>query len=299
MAPRSPKVETTEVIHPVPPVPPIRKPLPKKPENISNALFTLSGIIFISTLILAGTIYTGAKMLENKLSNAPVVQPTPQVAAAPDTTQVAPTTGKDTSLSYIGASLAVNSTDKPTGTTPNIDGAPFLGKKDAKVTIVEYSDYECPFCKRYFDQSISQLEKEYINTGKVKFVYKDFPLHSIHPYSLPAANAARCAGAQNKYYEMHNALFEQYDTWTAGSNLKNALSTVAKSIGLNTDTFDSCMTNFTYKDAIEKDYTEGYYLGVRGTPTTFINGKMVTGANGDSAGAMDYASLKAEIDKLL
>ncbi|MFN7161247.1 MAG: DsbA family protein [Candidatus Gracilibacteria bacterium] len=278
-----------------------KKAVVKKAENISQALFTLSGIIFISSLVLAGTIYAGAKMLENKLSSIPDAPANTQAVTgtAPAAPSTGTPTGQDTSLSYIGGSLAVNSAAKPTGTTPDIENVPFVGNKDAKVTIVEYSDYECPFCKKFYDQTIKQLEKEYISTGKVKFIYKDFPLHSIHPLSLPAANAARCAGAQNKYYEMHNALFETYNTWTEGSNLKDSLTTVAKNIGVNTDTFSKCLTDFTYKDAIEKDYTEGYYLGVRGTPTTFINGKMVTTADGDSAGAMDYSMLKAEIDKLL
>lgn len=278
-------------------LPLVKKAVVKKSENISQALFTLSGIIFISALILAGTIYAGAKMIENKISSAPVA-PTPVQQAAANTPETG-TAAQDTSLSYIGGSLAVNSAAKPTGTTPDTDNVPFIGSKDAKVTIVEYSDYECPFCKKFFDQTISQLEKDYINTGKVKFIYKDFPLHSIHPLSLPAANAARCAGAQDKYYEMHNALFETYNTWTGSSNVKDGLTAVAKSIGVDTNKFSSCLTDFTYKDAIEKDYTEGYYLGVRGTPTTFINGKMITTANGDSAGAMDYTMLKAEIDKLL
>lgn len=268
----------------------------KTNEKITNALFTLSGIVFISALIISATIYAGAKIVEQKIASLPS---SPALVQNAPVAQENTPTARDTSLSYIGGSLTVNSAAKPSGTTPDISNAAFMGNKDAKVTVVEYSDYECPFCRKFFVNTVAQFEKDYVSTGKVKFVYKDFPLHSIHPKSLPAANAARCAGAQDKYYEMHNALFETYDSWINGANLKDSLTTVAKNIGLNTETFGKCLSDFTYKDAIQKDYTEGYYLGVRGTPTTFVNGKMITTADGESAGAMDYAVLKSEIDKAL
>ena len=266
-------------------------------EQLPKSIFTLAGIIFFSSLIIAGTIFFSAKTIEQKISAIPaptILQNAPQTtkeeAAAPET--------KDTSLSYIGTSLnIIESTNPPK--TPSLEGVMSAGNKDAKVTVVEYSDYECPFCYRYYQATISQFQKEYVDTGKVRFIYKDFPLHTIHPKAVPAANAARCAGDQGKYYEMHNLLFGKYEEWVGGSNLKASFLGFADQLGLNKGTFESCLTNFTHKDAIEKDYTEGYYLGVRGTPSTFINGNMIVNSSGKSAGNMDYATLKAEIEKAL
>ena len=88
---------------------------------------------------------------------------------------------------------------------------PPLGSASAKVTLIEFSDYECPFCERHYTQVESQLKKEYIDTGKVKFYYRDFPLSQIHPGAQKAAEATRCAGDQGKYWEYHDLVFENQD----------------------------------------------------------------------------------------
>lgn len=85
---------------------------------------------------------------------------------------------------------------------------PVLGKENAKVTLIEFSDYQCPFCARHFTQTEPQIKKEYIDTGKVKFYYRDFPLPQIHPGAQKAAEAARCAGDQNKYWQYHDVIFQ-------------------------------------------------------------------------------------------
>ena len=87
------------------------------------------------------------------------------------------------------------------------DGAPSRGKADARVTIVEFTDYQCPFCSRYVRETYPQLDKEYVQTGKVKYVLRDLPLEAIHPLAMKAAEAAHCAGEQGKYWEMHDRLF--------------------------------------------------------------------------------------------
>ncbi|HLC89152.1 MAG TPA: thioredoxin domain-containing protein, partial [Candidatus Nanoarchaeia archaeon] len=108
------------------------------------------------------------------------------------------------------------------------------GKEDAPVTIVEFSDYECPFCARFYTDTFGQLKAKYIDTGKVKFVYRDFPL-SFHQNAQKAAEAAECAGEQNKYYEMHNKLFEG---GVQGGTA--AFKGYAQEIGLDTSKFNSC-----------------------------------------------------------
>lgn len=96
--------------------------------------------------------------------------------------------------------------------TAGVGDLPVLGKESAKVTLIEFSDYQCPFCGRHFDQTEGQIQKEYIDTGKVKFYYRDFPLSSIHPGAQKAAEAARCAGDQNKYWEYHDLIFQNQQT---------------------------------------------------------------------------------------
>ncbi len=92
--------------------------------------------------------------------------------------------------------------------TVAVGDLPVLGKESAKVTLIEFSDYQCPFCERHFSQTEGQIKQEYIDTGKVKFYYRDFPLSQIHPGAQKAAEAARCAGDQNKYWEYHDLIFQ-------------------------------------------------------------------------------------------
>jgi protein-disulfide isomerase len=89
----------------------------------------------------------------------------------------------------------------------SVDGAPSMGNGDAKVTLIEFSDYQCSFCGRHFSQTLPRLMTEYVKTGKVKYVLRDFPLEPIHPLAFKAAEAARCASDQGKYWEMHDRLF--------------------------------------------------------------------------------------------
>ena len=103
----------------------------------------------------------------------------------------------------LSGAAAANTTRQTVG----VGNLPVLGKTDAKVTIVEFSDYQCPFCARFYSQTEGQLRKDYIDSGKVKFYYRDFPLTSIHPGAQKAAEAARCAGDQDKYWQYHDLIF--------------------------------------------------------------------------------------------
>ena len=153
-----------------------------------------------------------------------------------------------------------------------IDDDSVKGDKDAPVTIVEFSDYECPFCTKFYEQSLQLIEKNYIDTGKVKFIYRDFPL-SFHQNAQKAAEAAECAGEQDKYFEMHDLLFEK-----GVSGGVNAFKQYAKDIGLNTKKFDQCLDSGAMAQEVKDDFAAGQQLGVSGTPAFFINGKLVSGA---------------------
>ena len=155
---------------------------------------------------------------------------------------------------------------------------PVIGNKDAKVTIIEFSDYQCPFCQRFFEQTLPQIDQEYIKTGKVKLVYKDFPLNAIHPQAQKAAESANCALEQNKYWEYHDALFRRGSEWSGNDKAVDVFKSIAKDLKLDTKKFDSCLDTSKYAAEISKDTAEGSAAGVTGTPAFFINGQLVSGA---------------------
>ena len=158
------------------------------------------------------------------------------------------------------------------------------GDTNAPVTLVEYSDFECPYCES-LATTLDQVMTDY--QGKVKLVYRYFPLTSIHPNAQKSAEAAECAGAQGKFWEMHDKLFENQSA-LAVTDLKQ----YAKDLGLNTTTFNNCLDNGTATARVNSDEQEGINYGVQGTPATFINGTLVSGA-------LPYSSFKSAIDAAL
>jgi len=166
-----------------------------------------------------------------------------------------------------------------------------LGSPDAPITIVEFSDYQCPYCLRHFQQTMPQLKKEYIDTGKVRYVFKDFPL-SFHEKAVPAALAAECAGEQGKYWEMHDKLFGEQSRWVKESKPTDVYKEFAKELGLDTKQFNECLDSQKYADEIMADMKEGRDAGVQGTPAFFINGQFLSGAQ-------PYEVFKQVIDKML
>lgn len=173
----------------------------------------------------------------------------------------------------------------------SLDNDPMLGNKDAKVTIVEFSDFQCPYCGRFYVQTESQLKKDYIDTGKVNFVYRDFPL-GFHPNAEPAAEAAECANEQGKFWEMHNKIFENQESMSTESYKQ-----WAKDLGLDTNKFNSCFDSQKYKDEVKKDEADGEKYRVSGTPTFFI-GNPKSGYI-RLVGAQPYEAFKQVLDQLL
>lgn len=153
-----------------------------------------------------------------------------------------------------------------------VDDDPVKGDDDAPVTIIEWSDYECPFCGRFYKETLPSIEKEYIKTGKVKLVYRDFPL-SFHANAQKAAEAAECAGEQDKYWEMHDLLF--------GSGVQGGVAgfkQYAQQLGLNTGKFNQCLDSGAMAPEIRKDFADGSAVGIQGTPGFLVNGKLISGA---------------------
>ena len=149
----------------------------------------------------------------------------------------------------------------------------FKGDKDAPVTLYEFSDYQCPFCAKFFSDTLPQIEENYITTGKVKLVYKDFPLDNIHPEATPAALAARCAGDQGQFWEFHDKIFQNQQLLSSAS-----YTTWASELGLDLAEFSNCMSTRKHLSAVRKDLLEGQQAGVRGTPGFVLNGQVISGA---------------------
>ena len=177
-----------------------------------------------------------------------------------------------------------------------VSGRPSLGRQDAPVTMVEFSDYQCPFCKRHVVTVSPILKKEYIDTGKLRHVFRDFPIASLHPQAKKAHEAAHCAGEQNRYWEMHGTLFENPMDFSLP-----ALKQLAQKIGLQSEPFDRCLESGKYAPEVEKEIVEGTKAGVRGTPSFFIgstgSGEKITGAM--VTGAQPLARFKQVIEEML
>ncbi|MFO7579952.1 MAG: thioredoxin domain-containing protein [Nitrosomonas halophila] len=177
-----------------------------------------------------------------------------------------------------------------------IGSIPPLGLDDAPLTLIEFSDYQCPFCNRHAQQTTPQIVKEYVETDKVRYVFRDFPIESIHPQAVKIAEAARCAGEQGKYWEMHDQLFTNQRGLST-----DKLPEHAEAIGIDTEQFQGCLDSGKYTAAVRQDMEEGGKLGIRGTPS-FILGI----SDGDQVkdtyiirGAHPYTIFKEEIEKLL
>lgn len=150
------------------------------------------------------------------------------------------------------------------------EGFPSIGPSNAPITIVEFSDYQCPFCRRWHEQVYESLLNAY--PGKIRMVYRHLPLTSIHPDAFPAAEAAMCAGEQNAYWQFHEKLFSSD---ALGSSV---YAKYADELGLDMDTFQSCISERRFQEAVQADLDFAVNLGVRSTPTFFINGLAIVGA---------------------
>lgn len=158
------------------------------------------------------------------------------------------------------------------------EGAFSVGDDDAPVVIVEFTDYQCPYCSRHFLQTYPQIKAEYVDTGKVRYVFMDFPLSSIHPQAQVAAEAARCAGDQGAYLTMHDMLFARQQEWSGRNDVAELFSGYVGELGLDTAAFDECLQSGRQESAVLDDLERGAALGINGTPAFFINGHFLSGA---------------------
>jgi protein-disulfide isomerase len=144
-------------------------------------------------------------------------------------------------------------------------GNPILGRPDAPLTLIEFSDYQCPYCRRFFETTLPALKTEYIETGKVRYIFRDYPLDRLHPQARKAAEAARCAGDQGHYWAMHDVLFRHQQALQV-----EWLQAYAQSLRLDPVAFDACVAQGTYAAAVQQDVDDGTAAGVKGTPAFFL-----------------------------
>ena len=183
----------------------------------------------------------------------------------------------------------------------SVDDDPSMGEKTAKVVIVDFSDYQCPFCARFVRETKPQIVQNYIKTGKVRYVFRDLPLESIHPHAFKAAEAANCAGEQGKFWEMHELLFQN-----ARALAPAALPTYAQTVGLDGAKFAQCLQSGKYAAEVRKDMADAGATGVQGTPG-FVIGIVNPKDPSDPklriftsfAGAQPYSTFKSALDAAL
>lgn len=185
---------------------------------------------------------------------------------------------------------------------PNFDldiaGAATKGRPDAKLVLVEFSDFQCPFCGRYTRETLPQVERDYVDTGKIRYVFRHFPLERLHSLALRAAEAGDCAHQQGKFWPMHTRLFGNQQALAEAD-----LTRSAEALGLNMSSFQQCMlSQSTSPVRVRQDQTEGSRAGITGTPTFFIGTMTKAGkvhVLNRLVGAKPYASFKTTLDALL
>lgn len=181
---------------------------------------------------------------------------------------------------------------QPTGpVNVGVGQFPALGKSSAPVTVIEFADLRCPFCEQFFTQVEPQIIKDYVNTGKVKFYFRDFAF--LGPASTLAGQAAYCAQQQGKFWQFHDWMYQnQADESNTDFYTADKLETYAANLGMNKTTFTSCLNSSAAQASVQQDLTDGQTAGVNGTPTVFVNGTAIVGAQ-------PYANFKTAIDQAL
>ena len=225
-------------------------------------------------LLLVASFLLGALTTKLAVSQNPTGNPSP--LAQPNSPQTTPNTPNQ----------------PPPGAKVNVDAGhlPILGDKNAKVTVIEFADFQCPFCERFFKDAEHGIIKDYVNSGKVKFAFRHYAF--LGQESNFAAEASECANEQGKFLEFHDYLYNHQGAENSGTFAKDKLIGFATSLGLNTDQFSSCLNSDKYAKQVSDDLLAGQKAGVNGTPTTFLNGQPVVGAQ-------PYSAFKTLIDQEL
>lgn len=207
-----------------------------------------------------------------------------------------------TKVQYLEKGVGANTTTNTTGAAPDIttpvDVAvghlPPQGDPGAKIKIIEFADFQCPFCEQFFTQTEPQVIKDYVNTGKAVFYFRHYAFldqatDSAGPESTQAANASECANEQGKFWQYHDYLYSHQGQEDSGTFSIDNLKGFASTLGLNTDQFNSCLDAKKFQSNVDKDVADAGTAGVSGTPSIFVNGMLFSGA-------CPYSDIKQAID---
>jgi protein-disulfide isomerase len=245
------------------------------PERItSSRLHRSDAILFCATALIL--------LLSACATSAPL---------APTPAAIAPRSASSSGVAYQDG-VAVAKLELP---RVNLSGAHRLGNAAAKIGVVEFSDYQCPYCRGFHDQIFPRLKKEYVDTGIVQFIHMDLPLMSIHSQALPAALAAVCAGAQDRFWPMQDALYAHQGELAPALYIQ-----LGRELGLDEKKFRACLADVAPQQAIMRDMAEARRLGIRGTPS-FVIGKIdgnVLTVVRLARGAPGFEIFAKEIEKL-
>jgi len=235
----------------------------------SNSFLTTPMAILLGSIVIAVALLMNGGVIKvgRPMNNAP--------AAAGSSASAQPAQAAQPQVPLPGAKVNVD-----------IGHLPVKGTS-SKVTIIEFADFQCPFCERFFKDTESQIIKDYVETGKAKFVFRQYAF--LGKESTWAAEASECANDQGKFWEYHDYLYSHQGQENSGAFAKDKLEGFAQSLGLNMDQFKPCLESDKYASKVSDDMAAGQKVGVNGTPATFVNGQLVSGAQ-------PYANFKTLID---
>jgi protein-disulfide isomerase len=263
------------------------KVISKKPSILSWSFGNATPIILIGLLIVAAFLI-GSLSAENKLLKGG------------STAGIQSETGNS-------APIAAPQTNNNQGETAivgvSVDDDPTLGDKNAPITLIEFSDYECPFCKSYFDQTLPRIKQKYVDTGKVKIVYRDLPLPFHDPMATKEAIAANCARDQRGdegYFQYHDEIFTR--TKSNGNGLSDSdLEKISQDLGLDLSQFKACIEDERQSEEVKKDLSDARSVNASGTPTFFIGKSTENGViQGERlVGAQPFSAFETVIEKYL
>ncbi|OIO25885.1 hypothetical protein AUJ14_03270 [Candidatus Micrarchaeota archaeon CG1_02_55_22] len=253
-------------------------------EHIQKGLQYLALAVVLASIIVSVALVSSANTVSTSLAGAVVAAP---VATATPSGNLATATPRATAT--------------PTAEL-DLSAAPLQGSVDAKVTLVEFSDFQCPFCRRFYNDAYQNIKQDYVDTGKINHAWMNFPLDSIHPAARPAAYVAMCAGEQGKFWEAHEKIFDEQNTLEPSGNTvsftqADAIEWVGTIAGIDKAALETCANNATPDDQIQSDLQQGIANGITGTP-----GFLLIGPNGERkliSGAQPYAVFKSAIDAYL
>ena len=244
-----------------------------------DSLYYLSAAIIAGAILISGSIFYSTKTFVNKLDSALFAygslagQATGNAPSAPSAAQApqAPAPGQKVNV--------------------DVGHLPAKGNPNAKVKIIAFEDFRCPFCEKFFTSTESQIIKDYVDTGKAVLYFRQYQF--LGPASIIAGNAAECANEQGKFWNLHEYLYKNQpsESDTSMYTVDN-LSKIAGQLGMNTTNFKSCLSSNKYDKNVKDDLAAGQAAGVTGTPTVFINGIAIVGAQ-------PYIAFKAAIDQQL